>query len=295
MYEGFINVLKPPGMSSHDVISFLRMIFGQKKIGHAGTLDPGAAGVLPVALGQTTRLLEYLADTSKEYRVEIFFGAETDTGDDTGKIIKQDDRFFLPQGKKVVAAMQQLTGFIQQTPSVFSAIKIKGQRACDLARQNIAVELPAREVEISKFSLLAIGSKHIMADVVCSKGTYIRSLCVDLGRLLGLLATMGFLLRKRVGAFSLQDSLTLEEIAAIGEDALLKPDHMLSHLPAYHLAEDRIKPFINGLSTHDPAYGLPNIKLLRVYGHHQFLGIGIYDYDSQCIIPNKVLYHALEQ
>ena len=290
MTEGFLNILKPPGMSSHDVISVARRVLSIKKIGHAGTLDPGAAGVLPVAVGRAARLVEYLSDADKSYRAELTLGIATDSGDDTGNIIASQEDFTLPSPQELDAVLQQFTGEILQVPPAYSAIKIHGQRACDLARQNIAVEIPERRVQIYRLELLAQRGNTLLLDVDCSKGTYIRTLCADLGRALGIPATMSFLVRTRVGDFSLASSCTLEELAAQGPAALLPAEDFLSHLPAYTMADHRVKAFLNGLGTNDWNFSGTEDQLLRVYGDGRFLGIGRFDAAAQSIIPEKVFY-----
>ena len=290
MTEGFLNILKPPGMSSHDVISVARRVLSIKKIGHAGTLDPGAAGVLPVAVGRAARLVEYLSDADKSYRAELTLGIATDSGDDTGNIIASQEDFTLPSPQELDAVLQQFTGEILQVPPAYSAIKIHGQRACDLARQNIAVEIPERRVQIYRLELLAQRGNTLLLDVDCSKGTYIRTLCADLGRALGIPATMSFLVRTRVGDFSLASSCTLEELAAQGPAALLPAEDFLSNLPAYTMADHRVKAFLNGLGTNDWNFSGTEDQLLRVYGDGRFLGIGRFDAAEQSIIPEKVFY-----
>ena len=287
MTDGFLNVLKPPGMSSHDIVGAVRKILGIKKVGHAGTLDPGAAGVLPVAVGKATRLVEYLSSVDKSYRAELAFGIATDSGDVGGKVIARAEAFIQPSEEELQAALRQLTGEITQVPPVYSAIKIKGQRACDLMRQNIAVEIPERQVHIYRFALLARRENSLLLDVDCSKGTYIRTLCTDLGNILGIPAAMSFLVRTRVGDFRLEESYTLEELKEAGCAALVVPEEQLSHIVRYELAEHRARAFCNGLATHDRTPGRPG-GLLRVFSQGIFLGIGRYDAKEQAVVPEKV-------
>lgn len=287
MTDGFLNVLKPPGMSSHDVIGFVRKVFKIKKVGHAGTLDPGAAGVLPVAVGRAVRLLEYFSAVDKAYRAEVLFGVATDSGDDTGTVIDEQTDFVMPPREVLYDAMQQLTGRIVQIPPAYSAIKINGKRACDLVRQNIDVEIPSREVTIYRLELLERRSSTLLIDVECSKGTYIRTLCADLGERLGIPATMSFLVRTRVGDFNLRDACTLEELAEVRDQALLEPDAFLSHIPAYTIADERIIAFKNGLSTHDRQARFEQ-GLVRVYGNCGFIGMGSFNPATQSISPEKV-------
>ena len=288
MRDGFVNFLKPPGMSSHDAVSCVRRVLGLKKAGHAGTLDPGAAGVLPVAVGKATRLLEYVGDSRKSYRAELIFGAETDSGDDLGAIL-QESGALMPAEEAVSHAVQALTGLIEQIPPIYSAVKIDGRRACDLARKNEEVEIPSRKVEIYRLEVLERREKDktLLIDVECSKGTYIRSLCRDLGRLAGALATMRFLVRSRVGDFSLENAHTPEELQALGEAAVEPPEKYLGQLCRYELPEARRKAFLHGLSTHVERWsGMKGP--LAIYSGGEFLGIGRWDEIGASLVTEKV-------
>ena len=285
--DGFINVLKPTGLSSHDVVDIVRRIFKQKRVGHAGTLDPAAAGILPVALGRAARLVEYMEGADKSYRAEIAFGYATDTGDVYGEVIESVENPVLPSEEELRSVLGRFVGVITQTPPAYSAIKVGGQRAYDLARQGAAVEMRARTVTIHRLELVCMDAAHarILVDVDCAKGTYIRSLCTDIGTALGLPATMRFLLRTRVGGFMLADSYTLEELAEVGETALCAPDTALD-LPVYELAPQRVKAFYSGLSTSERRMKLAE-GCYRVYAEGVFLGIGRYDAAEQEMYPAK--------
>ena len=286
--DGFINVLKPTGLSSHDVIDIVRRIFKQKRVGHAGTLDPAAAGILPVALGRAARLVEYMEGADKSYRAEIACGYATDTGDVYGEVIESVPRPTLPTEEKMRAVLARFVGEIQQRPPAYSAIKIGGQRAYDLARQGAEVEIEARTVTIHRLELVHVDAvrRRILIDVDCAKGTYIRSLCTDIGTALGLPATMHFLLRTRVGGFVLADAYTLEELAEVGERAVCAPDTALD-LPCYELEPQRVKAFYSGLSTSERRLPLAE-RFYRVYAEGVFLGIGRYDVAAQEMYPAKV-------
>ena len=285
--DGFINVLKPTGLSSHDVVDIVRRIFKQKRVGHAGTLDPAAAGILPVALGRAARLVEYMEGADKSYRAEIAFGYATDTGDVYGEVIERVENPVLPSEEELRSVLGQFVGVITQTPPAYSAIKVGGQRAYDLARQGAAVEMRARTVRIDQLELVHADAAHarILVDVDCAKGTYIRSLCTDIGTALGLPATMRFLLRTRVGGFMLADSYTLEELAEVRETALCAPDTALD-LPVYELAPQRTRAFYSGLSTSERRMELAE-GCYRVYAEGVFLGIGRYDAAAQEMYPAK--------
>ena len=285
--DGFINVLKPTGLSSHDVVDIVRRIFKQKRVGHAGTLDPAAAGILPVALGRAARLVEYMEGADKSYRAEIAFGYATDTGDVYGEVIESVENPVLPSEEELRSVLGRFVGVITQIPPAYSAIKVGGQRAYDLARQGTAVEIPTRTVRIDRLDLVHADAAHarILVDVDCAKGTYIRSLCTDIGTALGLPATMRFLLRTRVGGFMLADSYTLEELVEVGETALCAPDTALD-LPVYELAPQRTRAFYSGLSTSERRMELAE-GCYRVYAEGVFLGIGRYDAAEQEMYPAK--------
>lgn len=285
--DGFINVLKPTGLSSHDVIDIVRRIFKQKRVGHAGTLDPAAAGILPVALGRAARLVEYMEGADKSYRAEIAFGYATDTGDVYGEVVESVENPMLPSEEELRRVLGQFVGEIEQLPPAYSAIKVSGQRAYDLARQGAAVEIKARTVRIDRLELLRVDAARarILLDVDCAKGTYIRSLCTDIGAMMGLPATMRFLLRTRVGRFTLDDSYTLEELAEAGADALRAPDTALD-LPVYELDPQRVRAFYSGLSTSERRVELAEGGY-RVYAEGVFLGIGRYDAAAHEMYPAK--------
>lgn len=285
--DGFINVLKPTGLSSHDVIDIVRRIFKQKRVGHAGTLDPAAAGILPVALGRAARLVEYMEGADKSYRAEIAFGYATDTGDVYGEVVESVENPMLPSEEELRRVLGQFVGEIEQLPPAYSAIKVGGQRAYDLARQGAAVEIKARTVRIDRLELLRMDAARarILLDVDCAKGTYIRSLCADIGAAMGLPATMRFLLRTRVGGFTLDDSYTLEELAEAGADALRAPDTALN-LPVYELDPQRVRAFYSGLSTSERRVELAE-GVYRVYAEGVFLGIGRYDAAAHEMYPAK--------
>ena len=271
MIDGFINLNKPSGMTSHDAVNRVRKIFSTRKVGHAGTLDPQACGVLPIAINQATKFIEYLADCDKTYRAEILFGTATDSGDLEGEVIARAENFHMPTADELNAVMKNFVGEIEQTPPKFSAIKIHGRKAYDLARKNLAFDMPTRRVKISRLELVAIDENSATIEIDCGKGTYIRSLAIDIGERLNLPATLKNLLRLKVGDFDLKSSLTLDEIKNFGEDCLLPIEDCLKHLPTFELDERRIRAFMNGLPT---TIHLPDEKVLRIISGGKFLGVG---------------------
>lgn len=287
MKDGFINFLKPPGMTSHDAVGYVRRIMNVKRVGHAGTLDPGAAGVLPVAVGRAARLIEYLDEVSKSYRAELLFGIETDSGDDLGEVVECSDAP-MPDDEAIQKAVLSQTGTIDQIPPVYSAVKINGRRACDLARRHLSVEIPSRQVTIYRLDVLAKRDRGLLLDIDCSKGTYIRSICRDIGRAAGIPAAMAFLLRTRVGAFQLKDAVTPEELEKLGEAAVMAPEAYLQHLERYDVPVHRIAAMQNGLPNHDKSVKFSDMQRLRLYGENNFLGIGKYHAEDESVYPDKI-------
>ena len=226
--DGLLLVDKPAGWTSHDVVSRVRRLYGQKRVGHAGTLDPSAVGVLLVCLGRATRLLEYLVGHDKGYSGEIVFGIETDSYDADGAVLEEIDAAGLTRDA-VAAAIAGLTGTINQVPPAVSAKKIDGQPAYKLARRGLIPELPAVPVTVHRFDLLGFtpGSPAVaQVEVDCGAGTYIRSLAHDLGAVLGVGAHLRGLVRTRVHGFARADCVTMEQLADLDASArlaLLRP------------------------------------------------------------------------
>lgn len=287
MKDGFINFLKPPGMTSHDAISCVRKIINVKRVGHAGTLDPGATGVLPIAVGRAARLIEYLDEVSKTYRAELAFGTETDSGDDLGEVLEQSDAP-MPDEETIRRAILSQTGTIEQIPPVYSAVKIDGRRACDLARRHLSVEIPSRTVTIHRLDLLEIYERGLLLDIDCSKGTYIRSICRDIGRAAGVPATMAFLVRTRVGGFTLEKAVSPEKLEKLGEEAILAPEPYLSHMVRYDVPAHRIKAMNNGLPNHDTSAKFSDGQRVLLYGDGEFMGIGKYHAENASVYPDKL-------
>ena len=255
-------------MTSHDAVNRVRKIFSTRKVGHAGTLDPSASGILPIAIGKATKFIEYLADCQKIYRAEILFGIATDSGDLEGKIISRADNFTIPTADDFKAVLQNFIGEIEQTPPKFSAIKIHGRKAYDLARKNLDFDMPRRFVKISDIKLVALDKNSAIIEIDCGKGTYIRSLAIDIGERLKIPATLKNLIRLRVGDFDLKTSATLDELSA---ENILPIEDCLKHLPKFDLDARRIRAFMNGLPT---TLNLPDEKALRVFADGKFLGVG---------------------
>lgn len=249
--DGVLLIDKPEGMTSHDVVDRVRRKLGVRRVGHAGTLDPMATGLLMVCVGRVTRLLEYLGQGDKEYSGTIVFGVGTDTDDAEGKVVAQASAKALDLAA-VRQAANELTGEVRQRPPQYSAVHIDGRRAYDLAREGKKVELPERIVHVREFSLddfrlegdVAFAHFH----VVCSKGTYVRALCRDLGALLGVPAHMRSLRRLAIGSARIEDAVPLgdwmesEQPAAYLRDPLL----YLDGLPMWHPKREAMDRLANG-------------------------------------------------
>ncbi|MCI8889059.1 MAG: tRNA pseudouridine(55) synthase TruB [Hungatella sp.] len=210
MYDGILNVYKEKGYTSHDVVAKLRGILGQKRIGHTGTLDPDAQGVLPVCLGKATRLCDMLTDKTKIYRAVVLLGKETDTQDLSGQVLQEKD--VEATREEAVRAVLSFVGEYDQIPPMYSALKVNGKKLYELARQGKVVEREARKVVIHEIVIESVELPRITMSVHCSKGTYIRTLCHDIGRKLGCGGCMESLVRTRSGQFCLEESLTLSQI-----------------------------------------------------------------------------------
>ena len=242
---GFLNVLKPPGMSSAAVVGNVRRLMHGEKVGHAGTLDPEAAGVLPLMIGKAARLFDYLQDKQKGYIAEVAFGCATDTQDAQGVAIERGNA--IPSEAAIREALSSFVGEGTQLPPMYSALKRDGQRLYDLARKGQTVELQARPVTVHSLELLGMTERSgALLSVRCAKGFYVRTLCHDLGQKLGCPAHMRFLLRTQSGVFTIDQAVTLEELAA-GRLALTPPEKALAHLPTAEVPQRLDKPFRNGV------------------------------------------------
>jgi len=295
---GVLSVCKPVGMTSHDVVDAVRRIVHTRRVGHTGTLDPGAAGVLVLVLGRATRVAEFIADADKEYRVEIVFGRSTDTGDAYGKTVSEGSPGRVGRDQ-LTAALPSFTGTIQQVPPMASAVHVGGRRLYQYAREGTAVDAPPREVQIFRIDILEVREEipsRAWLHVVCSKGTYIRTLCADIGLAMGTGAYAQFMVRTRVAAHRLEDSLTLEEtnhLATTGRlaDALQPADAALADLPAVDLTTAQRQAILHG-------QGLPLFKVadwqaliqaraIRLRDAHGLVAIG--KVEQGVLRPFKVL------
>jgi tRNA pseudouridine55 synthase len=293
--DGIINVLKPIGMTSTAVVRWIKRKTKAEKAGHIGTLDPGAAGVLPICVGKATKLAEYHSQLEKSYRAEITFGITTDTQDAFGRELKRVIPQIKPEDLKRV--LHKFRGDISQLPPMYSAVRKDGKHLYDYARQGIEIAREKRQVHISKLEVITweedVFPKALL-DIECSKGTYIRTICQDIGEELGCGAHMSFLLRMRVGKFLLDSSYTLEEIEGLlakGDISFLLNVAWGLNLSEVSIPPSRLTAFRNGLSTAGALLRgvLPaEEQIVKVYCEKQFLGIGIWKNGSLC--PHKVLF-----
>ena len=295
MYNGIINIYKEKGFTSHDVVAKMRGICKQKKIGHTGTLDPDAVGVLPVCLGSGTKLCDMLTDKDKEYLAELLLVVETDTQDISGQIIKksepvQDENF-------VREAVLSFQGEYMQVPPMYSALKVNGKKLYELARAGKEVERQARPVRIHEIEILEIKLPVVKIRVACSKGTYIRTLCADIGQKLGCGGTMQSLLRTKVGIFKAEDAITLAQLEELRdtvgiEKKLYTVDSVFAELPALHVAEEFCKLLDNGNAFYTKQTlekkKYPENEWVRVYGKNKFYGIYAYEEEKHRYKPVKM-------
>ncbi|MDO4331448.1 MAG: tRNA pseudouridine(55) synthase TruB [Eubacteriales bacterium] len=239
--NGILNVYKEPGFTSFDVVAKLRGICKQKKIGHTGTLDPDASGVLPVCLGNATKLCDMLTDKTKEYRAKLLLGCVTDTQDTTGRILEEHP--VTVAREQVRQAILSFVGEYDQIPPMYSALKVNGQKLCDLARAGKVVERKSRRITIYSITIEEMELPFVTMTVSCSKGTYIRTLCHDIGRKLGCGGTMASLVRTRSGQFRIEEAYPLSEIEQLAtegrlESILLPTDAVFGDLPSYTVKKE---------------------------------------------------------
>lgn len=307
MYHGVINVYKEPGFTSHDVVAKLRGILRQKKIGHTGTLDPAACGVLPVCLGQGTRIADMLTEKKKTYEAVLLLGQETDTQDTTGEVLCRCPVNVSEEEIRRTAA--SFIGPQKQVPPMYSALKVEGKKLYELARAGKEVERPARDIQIDELTINWIKLPRVGMTVTCSKGTYIRTLCYDLGKALGCGGCMEKLTRTRVERFLIRDSLTLSQIETLRDEnrveEVILPIEAMFDGPRAIASEAGNKKLINGnpVAAEDFACilredgqaepfvpnALPKTGLVRVYSaDRKFLGLYEYEEGRRFWKPKKM-------
>jgi tRNA pseudouridine55 synthase len=292
MYNGVVNVYKEQDYTSFDVVAKLRGVFGQKKIGHTGTLDPMAEGVLPIVLGCATKLSELITSEDKEYDGVLRLGIKTDTDDITGKIIAEG-RPFAPE-QDIRGVFQGFQGKLMQIPPIYSAIKKDGKKLYEYARQGQEIELDPRPVEIFKLDIEKIEMPDVYFHVKCSKGTYIRSLCRDIGDELGCYGTLAALRRTETCGFKMEDGLKISDLQRLKEEgrldsAVLPIDSLLSDIPKAEIRSGAEKLLVNGnklsedmLISDETVDALHAAPYIRIYRDKELSALYKYNSDSDC-------------
>ena len=248
--DGILNVNKPRGKTSFGVVALIRRLSGERRVGHAGTLDPEATGVLPICLGQATRVVEFLVDATKTYRAEIELGIATDTYDSTGTIVQRGDISGIGR-EQVEAVLDSFRGQILQTPPMYSAVKHQGRPLYQLARAGITIERQQRQVEVYRLEVTAWQPPVVTEEVVCSKGTYIRSIAHDIGQVLGCGANVRNLIRLRCGIFGIEEAVSVPELEDAFRDGywqqFVRPmDSVLTDWRAETVSEETAQVIRNG-------------------------------------------------
>lgn len=298
--DGIINIYKEPGFTSFDVVAKLRGILKEKKIGHTGTLDPDARGVLPVCVGKATRVCEYLTDHDKEYEALLHLGIDTDTQDMSGKVLRESDQ--IPGEEEIRDIIKSFVGENRQIPPMYSAVKVGGQKLYDLARKGIEVERKPRKITIFSIDILEVNLPLVKMSVHCSKGTYIRTLCHDLGEKAGCGGCMEQLLRTRTGNFALNTSLTLKEVEDIAkrrdiqgrkmEDILLPIEDVFPQYRKVYGKKEAEKLLLNGNPVArdllEPGEFQSGENVRMYAGNGRFIGIFTYDGSAGRFRPRKM-------
>ena len=282
--EGVLNVLKPPGMTFHDIVNFIRKIYKIQKVGHTGTLDPDAVGVLPLCVGNATKFVSFLIEEDKRYRFEITFGITTDTFDKSGKVIKSGPVRTLEE-QELRQILNKFQGKIKQTPPMYSAKKVKGKKLYEYAREGKNIDIPPIEVTIYEIEVVEYEPPYrILMDVKCSKGTYIRALVRDICKELNMPGYMSMLIRTEVGPFKIENAYTVEEIKE--GKAIFEPIDKFIPLPSVQLNKIEAKKILKGQFIKNNS--LLETSFLKLYDNNgKFLGIGVLEENK--IRPKRLL------
>ena len=287
---GVLAVNKPEGMTSHDVVNIIRKIYGTKKVGHTGTLDPMASGVLVILVGRAVKATEYISSSYKKYRATLRLGITTDTEDTTGTVLTESTD--IPDSDKVKEICKDFVGEIMQVPPMYSALKVNGQKLVDLARKGITVEREARKITISSLSCECTDSPaDYILDVACSGGTYIRTLCADIGAKLGCGGAMATLERTEACGFPIDKAFDIEALKAMDKDellALLLPvEEIFADCPIVRLSQFFEKLSRGGCEIYQSKIGtdLPVGTRVRIYGKNGFFALGEIIPEDECKSP----------
>ncbi len=282
--DGFLVINKPKGWTSADVVNKIKRILKVKKAGHLGTLDPDATGVLPVALGKATKVIPYINEGDKGYMVVMKLGESTDTLDASGKVIEKREIPPLDE-EKIKRVFKEFTGKISQIPPAYSAVKVSGVRAYELARRGEAVKLKPREIIIKDINLIKKEMPYITFDVLCSKGTYIRTLCQDIGERLGTAAHMFSLVRTHSGRFRMDDSVNIDDLEKGDLSRIISIDKALEFMPRITIIPEAVEKIKNGMPAaagwiKDASARFSSNEKVRIYSDDMLLAIGTARYDS---------------
>jgi len=266
--DGILIINKPKGYTSHDVVNVIRKKLNIKKVGHTGTLDPNATGVLPILVGQATKVSKYLIEHDKTYVAKLKLGEKTSTGDVEEEIIEKKDVPTDLHEEYVLEVLKNFTGKQKQIPPVYSAIKVNGKKAYEYARENKEIKLEPREIEIEQIQLIEFKDEEITFEVECSKGTYIRTLCEDIAIKLGTVGFMKELERKKINIFTIENAINLEDIS---EKELINIEKVFEDREKIFLNKRKLELFLNGVKLQF------NLKddLYRIYSENYFIGLGI--------------------
>lgn len=295
MYDGIINVYKEKGFTSFDVVAKMRGILGQRKVGHTGTLDPAAEGVLPVCAGKGTRLCDMLTDHDKTYRATMLLGVVTDTQDTTGTVLEEKDASHLAE-EEVREAIMSFVGDYDQIPPMYSALKVDGKKLYELAREGKVIDRKARPVTIHEIVIESMNLPEVVMSVSCSKGTYIRTLCNDIGEKLAVGGCMKELLRTKVGRFVLEETLTLSELQKLKEErrlgeAVFPLEAVFAELPEIRATEEGLDKLMkNGNPFRYKGIGMVSDgDAYRAYSMDgQFIGVYAYSEEKHMFYPRKI-------
>jgi len=268
--NGILIINKPKGYTSHDIVNVLRKELNTKKIGHTGTLDPNATGVLPILIGQATKISKYLIEHDKTYIAELKLGEKSSTGDPEGEIVERKNIPNITE-KQIENVLKSFIGRQEQIPPIYSSIKINGKKAYEYARKGETVEISPREIEIMNISLIKFEKDTITFEVKCSKGTYIRVLCEDIAKKLGTVGLMSNLIRTEVNNFNIENAYTLEDIKNKKDITLTSIEDVFKTKPYINLDNRKTELFLNGVQlTFNEQDGI-----YRIYSNNTFLGLGI--------------------
>lgn len=276
--NGVLNIFKPKGMSSFDAVRVVKKVAGTGKVGHTGTLDPEATGVLPICIGRATKIIDYIMDSEKVYEVTLKLGIRTTTYDLEGEVLEERDPSHLTE-EEILNSINSFKGEYSQIPPMYSALKQNGVRLYELARKGIEVEIKGRLVNIYNLEDIKINNPYISMKVTCSKGTYIRSLCYDIGEKLGVFATMTQLNRAKTSVFSQEKSININELTKENiNDYILSMEEALEKYDKIIVNKKYVKLLVNGVRVADGRFTkdkVINNKLYRVYDdENNFIGLG---------------------